>query len=243
RRVLFRSNAIGVAGTSWSPTLVSIKVLDSNGIGTESSVIQGTDWARQNGIQILLPDLHFPNKSTNLASAFKNAHASGMLIAAPTGVENSTTPFWPASFLYLTEGIGAIQENGIRWNDAFDAICPDASGLGSNYGQQVDLCAPGGNRIVTTRSRATGTYFTVTGACQRADAGGTASAGAAVAGVAALVQSMALSLSGEDLAQVLERTVRDLGPTGRDDEFGVGLVEADAAVGFVNNANVVDRHS
>jgi hypothetical protein len=236
------NNGIGVAGASWGPGLVAVKMIDASGNSTESIVLQAVDWARQNFIPIVFPNTHFANKSNNMAATFKNAHASGMLITAPTGVENTDTPFWPASFVNLVEGVGAIQEDGRRWDNAIDPFCP-SSGLGSNFGQQLRLCAPGGNRIVTTRSRSTGSYYSITGPCRSADLAGTAGAGAAVAGTAALVHSMALQLSGEDLAQILERTTRDLGSPGVDPSFGYGLIEADAAVAFVNNSNVVDRGS
>lgn len=58
---------------------------------------------------------------------------------------------------------------------------------------------------------------------------------------AALLRSYALSLYGEDIAQVLERTARDLGPAGKDVEFGYGCVDAAAAIGFVDNSRVVGQ--
>jgi serine protease len=51
-----------------------------------------------------------------------------------------------------------------------------------------------------------------------------------VAGLAALVLSANPSLSAGDVRQIIETTARDLGPQGRDDTYGWGLIDASAAV-------------
>ncbi len=238
------NNVKGIAGANWHPSLAMVKMLDANGQTVESAFIQSINWARQNAFPVAYPNVHFLNQSDNMAAAVKNAHASGMLLVAPTGVEDSDAPFWPASYGRLVEGVGAVTESGARWRNSTDLICPVADGLGSNFGtHQVKLAGPGGNRIVTTKRTSLGSYYDIQGGCYYAERAGTAGAAAAVAGVATLVQSMALNLSGEDLAQILEHTARDIGGAGIDPDFGFGLVDAEAAVGFLNNANVVDRGS
>jgi subtilisin family serine protease len=56
------------------------------------------------------------------------------------------------------------------------------------------------------------------------------SAAAIVAGVAALIRSKYPELNAASVVNRLVRTARDLGPSGRDDEFGNGLVDAAAAL-------------
>jgi membrane-anchored mycosin MYCP len=56
------------------------------------------------------------------------------------------------------------------------------------------------------------------------------SAAAIVAGVAALVRAKYPDLDAANVVNRMVRTARDIGPPGRDDEFGYGLVDANAAV-------------
>ncbi|MEH1850065.1 MAG: S8 family serine peptidase [Nostoc sp.] len=59
---------------------------------------------------------------------------------------------------------------------------------------------------------------------------GTSAANPNMAGIASLVWSVNSSLNGGQLRQILIDTAMDLGATGRDNTFGNGLVNADAAV-------------
>lgn len=59
---------------------------------------------------------------------------------------------------------------------------------------------------------------------------GNSFAGPQVAGIAALVLSERPSLTVWRVRELIERTARDLGPAGKDNEFGHGLVDAYAAV-------------
>jgi subtilisin family serine protease len=59
---------------------------------------------------------------------------------------------------------------------------------------------------------------------------GTSYSAAEVSGVAALLLQRDPALSPDKLRHLLQATAKDLGPKGRDNEFGAGLVDAYAAV-------------
>jgi subtilisin family serine protease len=59
---------------------------------------------------------------------------------------------------------------------------------------------------------------------------GTSFSAAYVSGVAALVLQRAPGLTPDALRKILESTARDLGPNGKDPEFGAGLVDAYQAI-------------
>ena len=59
---------------------------------------------------------------------------------------------------------------------------------------------------------------------------GTSAANPNMAGIASLVWSVNSNLNGGQLRQILIDTAMDLGTAGRDNTFGNGLVNADAAV-------------
>ena len=94
----------------------------------------------------------------------------------------------------------------------------------------MDFVAPSGGipgDIVTTdlmgsRGKSAGNYIN--------DFNGTSAACPQVAGVAALILSVKPDLSWTEVAHVLQKTARDLGPKGFDNTFGYGLVNAGAAV-------------
>ncbi|WP_372870527.1 S8 family serine peptidase [Shewanella sp.] len=62
---------------------------------------------------------------------------------------------------------------------------------------------------------------------------GTSMATPHVAGVAALVWSQHLNCSNKEIRAVLRATAEDLGPVGRDDAYGYGLVQAKAASDYI----------
>ncbi len=88
----------------------------------------------------------------------------------------------------------------------------------SEYGSFVDVAAPGVD-ILSTMWDNTYDY-----------ASGTSMASPFVAGLASLVWSGNPALSADQVAQIIAGTATDLGPAGRDDEFGWGLINARAAV-------------
>jgi Subtilisin-like serine proteases len=100
----------------------------------------------------------------------------------------------------------------------------------SQRGRSMDFVAPSGGRpgdIVTTdimgsRGESLGNYIN--------DFNGTSAACPQVAGVAALILSVKPDLRWTGVANVLQKTARDLGSKGFDNTFGYGLVNAGAAV-------------
>lgn len=114
----------------------------------------------------------------------------------------------------------------------------------SNYGAEISVCSPssgaGGWGILTTD--VTGAR-TIGGATQRlgyavgdytSDFGGTSSAAPLVAGICALVLSIAPDLKASDVKKLIEATARKIGGLGpgetRSDVFGHGCVDGMAAV-------------
>ncbi|WP_075350345.1 S8 family serine peptidase [Algoriphagus marinus] len=115
--------------------------------------------------------------------------------------------------------IGAINKNGNIWNY-------------SSRGSQMDLVAPSGNLdgngdVVTTDRMGVAGYdpgnYTNT-------FGGTSAAAPQVSGVAALMLSRNPNLTLQLLRSILQNTATDMGPSGFDNTFGFGRLNAQAAV-------------
>ena len=89
---------------------------------------------------------------------------------------------------------------------------------GSNRGSYIAIAAPG----VNVQVPAPGGLYQVTS--------GTSFAAAYISGVAALVLERKPSLAPDEVRQVLQSSAKDLGPRGRDDQFGAGRADAYQAI-------------
>jgi subtilisin family serine protease len=94
----------------------------------------------------------------------------------------------------------------------------DALYARANRGNHIAVAAPGVDVLVPAPAAAY--QFTT----------GTSVAAAEVSGVAALLIERNPSLTPNDVRAILMRTAKDLGPKGRDRDFGAGLVDAFRAV-------------
>src|SRR5262249_30712252 len=88
----------------------------------------------------------------------------------------------------------------------------------SNIGPHIALSAPGVDILLPVPNR---NYEMISG---------TSFSAAYVSGVGALVWQRAPGLPPDAVRHILESTAKDLGPAGRDPEFGAGLVDALSAI-------------
>ncbi len=100
------NNAIGIAGTSWNAKIMPLKVLDRNGSGSSSGVINAINYAvlqKTNGVnlRVLNASLGGPGYSAAMQQAISEAANAGILFVAAAGNEaadNGRTPTYPASY-------------------------------------------------------------------------------------------------------------------------------------------------
>ncbi|MBX9842728.1 MAG: S8 family serine peptidase, partial [Xanthobacteraceae bacterium] len=88
----------------------------------------------------------------------------------------------------------------------------------SNIGPHVAVAAPGVDILLPAPDR---DYQLISG---------TSFSAAYVSGVAALMLERAPQLTPDGVRKILQDTAKDLGPTGKDPEFGAGLVDAYQAI-------------
>lgn len=113
-----------------------------------------------------------------------------------------------------------------------DTANPDDAGsftLGAT-GTWIPVVSVSNNSGVAIRSGGLGTGNVHIGATDYAFYQGTSMASPHAVGVAALTWAANPSLSNASVRQILQNTAQDLGAAGRDNTFGYGLVQADAAV-------------
>lgn len=162
----------------------------------------------------------------------KGRNGLGCVITFATGNDNSSVGY-PANSNPKILAVGAISPCGERKSPS---SC-DGEGWGSNYGDEIDVVAPG-VKIPTTSN----TGYTMT-------FNGTSSACPHVAGIAALVLSVNPSLTQSQVNDIIEQTAQKIGTYSYiqkidrkngtwNKEMGYGLCNAYAAV-IAAKSNIV----
>lgn len=193
-----------IEGVAAGARILPVKVLDDTGSGTTDWSATGILWATDNGADVINMSFGSSWASSAQTSAIAYARAQGVTVIAAAGNENVSAPFYPAA----DPGVVAVS--------AVDEFREKASF--SNFGSYVDLAAPG---VGILSSGIDGSEESLSG---------TSMASPHVAGVAALLKATAPDLTPDQVEQAMAASVTDLGPAGRDEVFGHGLVDAPRAV-------------
>lgn len=206
------NNTIGVVGAGPDIDLYAIKVLNRNGSGFLSDVIEGIQWATANGIKVANMSLGSASGNQSFHDAVIAAYNAGVTIVAAAGNSGGAVNF-PAAYSEVI----AVSATDINNNLASF----------SSRGPEVDLAAPGVSILSTYKGNS---YATLSG---------TSMASPHVAGSAALVINSPISaydtnLNGQwdpaEVKQKLQDKAVDFGTIEFDNLFGWGLVNAFNAV-------------
>ncbi len=133
------NNGVGVAGVNWQVGLMPVRVLDGNGSGSNANVTAGFAYACSHGASIVNASLGGTGYSIAMRDAIAACPNTLFVVAAGNdGVNNDTTPHYPCNY-------GAAPDNLANVICVAATDSNDALASFSNYGQSVDLAAPGVN--------------------------------------------------------------------------------------------------
>jgi serine protease len=192
-------NRIGIAG--WAQVqLLSVRVLDEKGVGSDYDVAEGIRWSTDQGARIINLSLGGYEYSSVLAEAVEYAWDNGVLLLAATGNDGISEIYYPAKFSQCV-AVGALDQDNHIANF-------------SNYGYEQELVCPGVYILSTINNN------------QYAFASGTSMACPQASGVAALILSVFPNLSNQKLRAILDVATIDLGSSGKDSRYGYGLLNA-----------------
>ncbi len=221
------NNDLGVAGVAFGATVLPVKVLNSAGWGTYQWIADGICYAVDNGADIISLSLGGSSPSTTLEDAVAYAYSNGVVVFAASGNGGVGSLDYPAAYDAYVVAVGATQYDETR--------APY-----SNYGSSLDVVAPGGNTGVDQNGDgyADGVLQNTFGDTPVDWAywfyQGTSMATPHASGVAALLLAINPTLSPDQIRDALEFTAEDLGTVGRDDVYGWGLIDAQAALESVS---------
>jgi subtilisin family serine protease len=187
------SNVVGVAPGS---PLTGVKVLGCGGSGTTSGVIKGIDWVTANAKKPAIANMSLGGgASASLDAAVKNSADSGVFYSIAAGNSgDDACKYSPAR---------AGTHDGVMTTAATDSSNKEASW--SNYGDCVDIWAPGVSILSTKKGRGTTTMS------------GTSMAAPHVGGTGALYLS---SHAAASAATVESQLTTDAGTTGTKSKDG-----------------------
>lgn len=186
----------GVAEVS----LMVLRVLDEERVGTDSDTIRAIEYAVAHGADVINLSLGGTDFSRALRDACQDAIDADVLIVAASGNQGQGAPIYPARFEDVI-GVGA--------SDRDDNIASF-----SNWGTGLDVVAPGVAVISTAED---GNY---------GYRSGTSIAAPHVSGVAALLRSACPDLDPRGVRQLLIESTDDLGSAGYDTRSAYGRVNA-----------------
>ncbi len=201
------NNGVGIASVGYETRVMAVKVLSASGGGFYSAVARGITYAADNGARIVNLSLRGTVDSSILQDAINYAWNKGILVVAAAGNDGDDVPVYPAAYPHVM-AVAATDWNDNRWSL-------------SNFGEFIDVAAPGIGIYSTDWDGGVGPY---------ASRSGTSMAAPHVAAVAALALAVNPTLTNAELETLLKASVDDLGDPGWDPYYGAGRINAYKAV-------------
>jgi len=144
------NNGKGSAGVVWQVRLMACKSFNSPASGFDSDIIEGIEFARTNGAQIINMSLSGTNFSLSLSNAIFSARQAGIIVVTSAGnspADLDVQPRYPACFdIDNIISVAASTRTDTLWS---------SSGFGAT---NVDLAAPG-HQITSTFAFANNQYL------------------------------------------------------------------------------------
>ncbi|MDP3973804.1 MAG: S8 family serine peptidase [Candidatus Daviesbacteria bacterium] len=199
------NNGVGIASVCPLCPILPLKVLDDSTLsGSYYNVAQAVIYATDHRAKVINMSLGGSGSDFTLKNAITYAWNKGLILAASAGNYNTSPILYPAAEPVVI-AVGATDQNDNRWS-------------GSNYGEGLDMMAPGVGVRSTT---ATGTYAYVSG---------TSFASPFVAGLAGLIMSANPDLTNQQVVDIITSTTLDMQDAGWDQYTGYGRIQADKAL-------------
>ncbi|MBI5019930.1 MAG: S8 family serine peptidase [Ignavibacteriales bacterium] len=149
-------NNTGVAGVSWGAKILPVKILQSTGHGSASTVAQGVDYARILGATVINLSLGTYSESITLRTALENAYSTAVLVASAGNDDNpieydpvrrrEAAPMFPACYGWVigVEATKQTYDEKYGYRATFSNYDPSGPvSFTNNFGYNYELKAPG----------------------------------------------------------------------------------------------------
>lgn len=186
--------------------LLAIRAFDANGYTSTAELLRAVDYALAHGAKVINMSWGTETDSAFLRQITTYTQARGAIIVASAGNEATGKAVYPAAYPGVL-AVSAVTGDGTRWEK-------------SNYGDFVDLAAPGAAVFPVGYNGPAGSYM------------GTSAAAAYVSKTIASYLSRNTNAGAQQALNALAESLTDAGDSGRDAYYGIGTLDAGAAQNF-----------
>lgn len=194
-------NANGVAGVAWNAQILPVRITNSSdGWAYWSDIARGLNWAANQGADVANISYGVSNSSA-VTNAAQYMRSKGGLVVVAAG----------------NDGVDPGFKDNVHMISVSATTSSDAKASWSNFGEFIDVAAPGASIQTTTRGGGYGSW------------NGTSFSSPVAAGVVALIKGANPTLTPDEVEQILkasaDKIAGDIHPY-----YGHGRVNAAAAV-------------
>jgi subtilisin family serine protease len=201
-----------LVGVAPAASILAARAFSAAGTAEESttfSVVRSIDWAISQGARVINMSFAGPF-DPQIEQALARAHQKNIILVAAAGNAGPTSPpLFPASDPDVI-AVTAVDSQEKLFQ-------------GANRGSNIAVAAPGVSILIAAPGESH--YWSMTG---------TSFAAAHVSGLAALALERDPNLTAAVFRKKLLATAHDLGPKGRDDDYGSGLIDAYALLNTIS---------
>ncbi len=212
------NNGIGIAGICWNCKIMPIKMMNSNFYRTLKDTALAITYAADNGADIISMSFGRYSNSQLQEDAVNYAYEKGCIQIGAVGNDNIDQPMdYPPAYSCV------IAVSGTNEKDERCGESDWGEGLGSNYGDLIDVAAPG-NDIYSTMPTYPVLFTEEYGKSNNYDyVDGNSFVAPHVAGLAALLLSQDPTLTNDEVRNIIRANVD---PYDSEEYIGTGRINA-----------------
>ena len=146
-------NGVGFIGAAPEVKLMSVRVLDGDGVGEAAYIAKGIKFAVKRNVDVINLSLESDNDSSEVREAIKDAISKGVIVVAAAGNSGQSKLAYPAKYENVIS-VGSVDIEGEK--SPF-----------SNYTDKITIFAPGGGLSAVDAKNAITNKLTSSANCQK----------------------------------------------------------------------------